>query len=179
MTPMPRAAALVAIVLAACVALLTLLQDRSSAEPPTARSAQPGARVLVAAAPMLPALAEFDVNPLNPFVPWQLRDRRDAQPRVGDRPIDGDPAGHAPPRTGDLPAKRWPSAAALPSALAPVGVVVHERGARALVVRTPDGVRMLLPGSEILGWRLDDVDADTASFTAPDGRALALAIPRP
>ncbi len=171
---------LVALSLAALAAVWRgLAQDEPIAlDAPTTDSA--AVVPLIATTPIIPPFAHFDVNNLNPFVPFAVREaerQRIENPTPPAPPpeiIQRPPEPELPPEPLRLPV--------LSRAKDPVpecvGLIAHASGRRALLVRMRPGEPpgSLTVGEDVDGWRLDAIDGTTARWTSPAGDQRAFVI---
>jgi hypothetical protein len=127
---------------------------------------------LVATMPDIGAFEDFNVNPANPFVPWQLRFSGGGgggtpPPATEPGPDPGPPPALPPPLV-------LPDAPASPAGARLVGVLRHGDGMLAHL-RLADGrVIALRPGAEAAGWTLLALADDGASahLRDPHGHRL-------
>jgi hypothetical protein len=132
--------------------------------------------ILVVSAPPIGDFKTFNVNPLNPFVPFQERKDEEGEiaARNNPRPRPAvDPP--QPQRDPYIPPKLDEKKIATPNC---TGLISHESGRLILEVSMGDkGPKTLLrPGESVEGWQLIEISNGSAKFRDPDGKEATLLI---
>jgi hypothetical protein len=166
-----------------------LTSDPQIANPGVPTFNGPVLRGLYAEVPVVGPFKTFNVNDMNPFVPWaqSVAEANTYKPKPT-RTITEDqpkPPRMRPPRPPAVPVEPPPVVVTLPkltpaAATAPqcVGLVGAE-GEQMVVVRMPgaDGTVSWAPGTTVLGWTLISIDnSNQATFTDPTGAIMVFPI---
>jgi hypothetical protein len=132
--------------------------------------------ILVVSAPPIGDFKTFNVNPLNPFVPYQERKDEEGEIDARNNPRIRPPVDPPKPeRQPYIPPKLDEKKVAAPNC---TGLIIHESGRLILEVSMGDqGPKTLLrPGESVAGWQLLEISNGIAKFRDPDGKEVALVI---
>lgn len=181
---LPRLVAFLSIIAALLTIawVLTHLEDESGFGPPRTKDT-----ALPAYAAAIPRIGdfkkEFNINEVNPFVPFAVSQRAEEEIKALSRPKPPPPVIPLPPPPAgpvivEEPKKPQYPPLSVQAAGAPECLGVVRKGDRAvLIVSLPGEPKVILEvGEEVTGWKLQAIGVGVASFSDPAGATHELPI---